>query len=106
MSVVPMTITTAELNSYFTKIALLLCIILLTCIVFIWRTKANRANSYFVYTISVVCIFVAFYLGMLGGTLADELNVSGNILPELSVIMLSIIIIFFTLWKSAKDRQA
>lgn len=106
MSVVSMTISTAELNSYFTKIAVLLCTGLIACLIFIWRNKANRANSFLVYTISIVCIFVAFYLGMLGGTLADELNLSGNILPELSVIILSIITIFFTHWKSAKDKRA
>ena len=103
MSLVSMTITTVELASYFTKIAMFLCIGLLACIIFVWR---NKAISFFVYTISFVFIFVASYLGMLGGTLADELNLGGNVLPELTVIVLGIITIFFTLWKSAKDKTA
>jgi uncharacterized membrane protein len=106
MDLLTMTITTAELTSYFTKIALFLCIGLLACIILIWRNNASKAISFFVYTISFVFIFVASYLGMLGGTLADELNVGGNLLPELTVIVLGIITIFFTLWKSAKDKTA
>ena len=106
MYLVSMTITTVELASYFTKIAMFLCIGLLACILFVWRNTANKAISFFVYTISFVFIFVASYLGMLGGTLADELNLGGNVLPELTVIVLGIITIFFTLWKSAKDKTA
>lgn len=107
MSLVSMTITTVELASYFTKIAMFLCIGLLACIIFVWRNKANKAISFFVYTISFVFIFVASYLGMLGGTLADELNLGGNVLPELTVIVLGIITIFspFGNWQKTKQHE-
>lgn len=104
MSYLSLTITTAELNGYFTKIAILLSIGLLACIVFIWRAQASRLNSYLVYILSVICIFIAFYLGLLSGTLADELNLGGSILPGLSVIALSIFTICFTFWRSASKK--
>ena len=56
------------------------------------------------YIISIVFIFVASF-GMFGGTLADELNLGGNVLHELTVIVLGIITIFFTLWKLANDKN-
>lgn len=94
-----------DLQGYITNISGLLSIGLLACMVFIWRSKQLGITQYLLYTLSVICIAISFNTGLLSGTLADELNLGGNILPELSVIILSILTILYTMWKSADDKK-
>ncbi len=95
----------ADLQSYLTKIDGLLIIGLLSCIVFIWRSKKLGEAQYLLYVISVMSIGITFYTGLLTGILADELNLGGTIISELITISLGIFTILYTVWKSASDKN-
>ena len=105
MSLLSISMSEDLLLSYFFKIEVLLIVGLLACLVFIWRNKHLGANKYLLYTISTIFIFIAIYLGLLGGILADEINLGGSIALELVVITLGIFTIFFTLWSSANEKK-
>jgi hypothetical protein len=105
MSLLSFTVALADLQGYLTKIDGLLIIGLLSCIVFIWRSKKLGAAQYLLYIISAISIGIAGYTGMLGGILADELNLGGSIVLELVVIALGILTIFYTLWSSANEKK-
>ncbi|AMQ04847.1 MULTISPECIES: hypothetical protein [Sporosarcina] len=105
MSFLTITMSLADLQSYLNKIDELLIIGLLSSIVFIWRSKKLGIAQYLLYIISVMSIGVAGYTGILGGILADELNLGGTIVRELIVISLGIFTIFYTLEKSANDTN-
>jgi len=105
MSLLSISVSKDLLLSYFFKIEVLLIVGLLACLIFIWRNNHLGANKYLMYIISASFIFIAIYLGILGGILADELNLGGSIALELVVIILGIFTIFYTLWSSANEKK-
>lgn len=66
-------------------------------LIFIWKNRFRYANRFIVYPLGILPVLLAFLLGLLNGTVIDELNLNGDsrlfylLMPALGLV---------TLWSS------
>ncbi|WHT49037.1 hypothetical protein QNH10_04980 [Sporosarcina thermotolerans] len=68
-----------EIHRMFITIAALIVTGQLVTLLFILKNQFVFANRFLVYISSVIPIFVAFQLGLLNGTIIDELGMGGSL---------------------------
>lgn len=56
------------------------CIVVgqLLTLIFIWKNRFRYANRFIVYALGILSVLLAYLLGLLNGTVIDELNLNGD----------------------------
>ena len=88
-----------EIHRMFITIAALLVTGQLLVLLCILKNQFVFANRFLIYVMSVIPVLVAFQLGMLNGTVIDELGIGGK--PLMFFLLVAMIILGVdTLWVS------
>ncbi|MFD1205534.1 MULTISPECIES: hypothetical protein [Sporosarcina] len=97
-----------NIHSMFIAIAVLIIAGQLLTILFIMKNRFVFANRFLLYCTSILPVLIAFQLGLLNGTVIDELGMNGNatlFYLIIAIISLGLLTLWFSFSISAKIEK-
>lgn len=93
------------INQLLIQIDVMLIIILLLIFLMLFKNKSRRVTRFCLGLISGIIVLITWNLGLVQGTIADELNGSGNILPDVAVMIFGTINVIVAVSLSTEKRK-
>ncbi|MFS0576240.1 hypothetical protein AB1K83_11435 [Sporosarcina sp. 179-K 3D1 HS] len=93
------------INQLLYQIDVMLFLILIVVFFLLFKNKSRRVTRFCLGLISGIIILVAWNLGLVHGSIVDELNGSGNILPDVAVMIFGTINIIVAVSLSSEKRN-
>ncbi|BAQ09043.1 hypothetical protein OXB_0571 [Bacillus sp. OxB-1] len=93
------------INRLLIQIDIMLIIILLLVFIVLFKNRSRRFTRFCLGFVSGIIVLITWNLGLVQGTIADELNGSGNILPDVAVMIFGTVNIIVAVSLTTEKRK-